>query len=88
MTTYYKPNWSCTLPGKDVQGQPSVKWYAQGSSLSPVLFNMVINRLLQLDLGINVKMTAYADELAVHGRVHRRGSRVQTDDHRTEEDRD
>ena len=40
----------------------------QGSSLSPVLFNMVINRLLQLDLGMNVKMTAYADDLAVHGR--------------------
>ena len=39
----------------------------QGSSLSPVLFNMVINRLLQLNLGRNVKMTAYADDLAVHG---------------------
>ena len=40
----------------------------QGSSLSPVLFNMVIHRLLQLDLGSNVQMTAYADDLAVHGR--------------------
>ena len=40
----------------------------QGSSLSPVLFNMVINRLLQLDLGSNVQMTAYADDLAVHWR--------------------
>ena len=39
----------------------------QGSSLSPVLFNMVINRLLQLDLGTNVQMTAYADDLAIHG---------------------
>ena len=39
----------------------------QGSSLSPVLFNMVIHRLLQLDLGSNVQMTAYADDLAVHG---------------------
>ena len=41
----------------------------QGSSLSPVLFNMVINRLLQLDLGKKVKMTAYADDLAIHGGV-------------------
>ena len=39
----------------------------QGSSLSPVLFNMVINRLLQLDLGSKVQMTAYADDLAIHG---------------------
>ena len=41
----------------------------QGSSLSPVLFNMVINRLLQLDLGKKVQMTAYADDLAIHGGV-------------------
>ena len=34
---------------------------------SPVLFNMVINRLLQLDLGSKVQMTAYADDLAIHG---------------------
>ena len=39
----------------------------QGSSLSPTLFNMVINRLLQLDLGGKVQMTAYADDLAIHG---------------------
>ena len=39
----------------------------QGSSLSPTLFNMVINRLLQLDLGSKVQMTAYADDLAIHG---------------------
>ena len=28
---------------------------------------MVINRLLQLDLGSKVQMTAYADDLAIHG---------------------
>ena len=39
----------------------------QGSSLSPTLFNMVISRLLQLDLGSKVQMTAYADDLAIHG---------------------
>ena len=38
----------------------------QGSSLSPTLFNMVINRLLQLDLGSKVQMIAYADDLAIH----------------------
>ena len=60
----------------------------QGSSLSPVLFNMVINRLLQLDLGKKVQMTAYADDLAIHGGgSHRRGHSVRTDDHRTKEDR-
>ena len=39
----------------------------QGSSLSPTVFNMVINRLLQLDLGSMVQMIAYADDLATHG---------------------
>ena len=39
----------------------------QGSSLSPTLFNMVINRLLQLDLGSMVQMIAYADDLAIQG---------------------
>ena len=38
----------------------------QGISLSPTLFNMVINRLLQLDLGSKVQMTAYDDDLAIH----------------------
>ena len=28
---------------------------------------MVINRLLQLDLGSKVQMIAYADDLAIHG---------------------
>ena len=35
--------------------------------LSPTLFNMVINQLLQLNLGSKVQMIAYADDLAVHG---------------------
>ena len=39
----------------------------QGSSLSPTLFNMVINQLLQLNLGSKVQMIAYADDLAIHG---------------------
>ena len=43
-----------------------VKWSAQ--PINPYsLFNMVINRLLQLDLGSKVQMTAYADDLAIHG---------------------
>ena len=39
----------------------------QGSSLGPTLFNMVINQLLQLNLGNKVQMIAYADDLAIHG---------------------
>ena len=39
----------------------------QASSLSQTLFNMVINRLLQLDMRSKVQMIAYADELAIHG---------------------
>ena len=60
----------------------------QGSSLSPLLFNMVINRLLQLDQGSKVQMTAYADDLAIHGGSHWRGQSIRTDDPRTKEDRD
>ena len=39
------------------------KW----SSMSPTLFNMVINQLLQLNLSSKVQMIAYADDLAIHG---------------------
>ena len=39
----------------------------QGSSLSPTLFNMVINQLLQRNLGSKVQMIAYADDLVIHG---------------------
>ena len=39
----------------------------QGSSLSPTLFNIVINQLLQLNLGNKVQMIAYADDLTIHG---------------------
>ena len=39
----------------------------QGSSPSPTLCNMVINQLLQLNLGSKVKMIAYADDMAIHG---------------------
>ena len=39
----------------------------QGGSLSPTLFNMVINQLLQLNLGSKVQMISYADDLAIHG---------------------
>ena len=39
----------------------------QGSSLSPTLFNMVINQLLQLNQGSKVQMIAYADDLAIRG---------------------
>ena len=38
----------------------------QGSSMSPTLFNMVINQLLQLNLGSKVQMIAYADDLLIH----------------------
>ena len=40
---------------------------SQGSSMSPTLFNMVINQLLHLNLGSKVQMIAYADDLAIHG---------------------
>ena len=39
----------------------------QGSSLSPTLFSMVINQLLQLNMGSKVQIIAYADDLAIHG---------------------
>ena len=39
----------------------------QGSILGPTLLNMVINQLLQLNLGSKVQMIAYADDLAIHG---------------------
>ena len=37
--------------------------------MSTTLFNMVINQLLQLNLGTKVKVQtiAYADDLAIHG---------------------
>ena len=38
-----------------------------GSSLSPTQFNMVINQLLQLNLGSKVQIIAYADDLAING---------------------
>ena len=37
----------------------------QGSSLSPTLFNMVVNQLLQLNLGKGTQMIAYADDVAI-----------------------
>ena len=39
----------------------------QGSRLSPTLFNMVVNQLLQLNLGSKVQMIACANDLAIHG---------------------
>ena len=39
----------------------------QGSNMSPTLFNMVINQLLQRNLGSKVQMIVYADDLAIHG---------------------
>ena len=39
----------------------------QASNLSPTLFSMVINQILQLNLGSKVQMIAYADDLAIHG---------------------
>ena len=38
----------------------------QGISLSPTLFNMVVNQLLKLDLGRGIQMIEYADELAIN----------------------
>ena len=35
--------------------------------MSPTLFNMVINQLLQLNMDSKVQMICYADDLAVHG---------------------
>ena len=40
----------------------------QRSSILPTLFNMVINQLLQLNLGSKVQMIVYyVDELVIHG---------------------
>ena len=39
----------------------------QGTSLGLTLINIVINQLLQLNLGSKVQMIAYADDLAIHG---------------------
>ena len=39
----------------------------QGSNLSPTLFSIVINQLLQLNLGSKVQLISYADDLAIHG---------------------
>ena len=45
----------------------------QGSSLIPTLFNMVINQLLQLNMGSKVQMIACTDDLAIHGGLIGRG---------------
>ena len=39
----------------------------QGSSMRPTLLNMVINQLLQPNLGSKVQMIAYANDLTIHG---------------------
>ena len=37
------------------------------SSLSPTLFNMVINQLLHLNLGSKGQIIAHTDDMAIHG---------------------
>ena len=59
----------------------------QGSSLSPTLFKMVINQLLQPNLGSKVQMIAYADDLAIHGGPIGGEHIIQTNDHGIKEDR-
>ena len=39
----------------------------QGSSLSSTLFTLVINQLLQLNLGSKLQMITCADDLTIHG---------------------
>ena len=39
----------------------------QGGSLSPTLFNYVINEVLEMEFEAGIHLTAYADDLAVHG---------------------
>ena len=39
----------------------------QGGSLSPTLFNYVINEVLKMDFEAGIHLTAYADDLALHG---------------------
>ena len=39
----------------------------QGGSLSPTLFNYVINELLEMEFEAGIHLTAYADDLALHG---------------------
>ena len=61
----------------------------QGTSLSPTLFNMVFNHLLQLNLGSKIQILAYADDLAFHGGPSEMTYYIiQTNDHGTKEDRD
>ena len=60
----YEPNRNCTNSRKEVQSQPSDKWHTTGKQHE---FNMVINQLLQLNLGSKVQMIAYTDNLAIHG---------------------
>ena len=65
----YLTNWTGTvhIQGKKSKVNHLTNGTPQRSSLSPALFNMVINRLLQLNLGSKVQMIAYTDDLAFHG---------------------
>ena len=45
----------------------TVQFQGKKSKVNPTLFNIVINQLLQLNLGSKVQMIAYADDLAIHG---------------------
>ena len=53
--------------GKKSKGNHLTKGTPQGNSLSPTLFKMVMNQLLQLNMGSKVQIIAYAEELAIHG---------------------
>ena len=40
---------------------------SQGGSLSPALFNYVINEVLEMEFEDGIQLTVYADDLALHG---------------------
>ena len=39
----------------------------QGCSLRPTLFNYVLNEVLEMEFEDGIHLTAYADDLALHG---------------------
>ena len=63
----YLTNRTVHFQGKKSKVRHFTNGTPQGSTLSPILFNMVINQLLELNLGRKVQIIGYADDLAIHG---------------------
>ena len=78
----YLTNRSATLTFKGAQSQPQQfeNGTPQGSSLSPTLFNYLIDELMQTKLPKNVKLLAYADDLVLYtiiDNIHQSKTRLQ-----------